>query len=196
MEKRYIFVPRELFGRVLMGDKHGQLHATCPECHDDIYTQSHWVKRGALAGGRPSLDFIECTRCAVRLYPETGSFTLHNTEIDRAKAERAHLATKLYKWDRWKDARTSKERGRVRDAVSKKVREMGLTKHTAAQMIVRGLLVPHQTQDGHFHQPEIYTLQDIAKLDHLWDILEDPFPFNSFVGNQDAVDEAWHRTRG
>jgi len=199
MNKRYIFVPHDLFSHVVRGDKRGQLVTICPECHDNIYTQTYWKKgreTASLAGAATSLDFVECTQCVIRVYPKTGFFTIDNGEIERATAERTRMAMRLDKWGRWTDTRTPKDRGHVRDAVSEKMREMGLAKHPTAHIVVRSMLTPHQTQDGRFHQPEIYTLQDVVKLDRVRDILEDPFPFSPYVGNQDAVDEAWQRTRG
>jgi 23S rRNA C2498 (ribose-2'-O)-methylase RlmM len=97
-------------------------------------------------------------------------------------------------WGQWTDNRTSKDKGRVKDAVRRKLQSMGLDSHRMGRSIAKTMQLPHIRTDGRFHQPEIYTVGDVGKLDALWDMLEKPWPIAAPT-DEEAV-AAWRRQQG
>src|SRR5947209_3971149 len=113
MDKRYIFLPRELFRRMILGVGRGNLVVRCPACRNDVSTSTFWTETGELGGQPTTLSFVECPHCAISMYPAGGSFTIPDPENAREREEDARASMQLFKWWQWKDKRTSQERGRV-----------------------------------------------------------------------------------
>ncbi len=69
------------------------------------------------------------------------------------------------------DARTPKERGRIKNAAYKRLEELGHGRNSEAARVVRAAMT---RQNG--AKPRIFTMMDIAKIDQIVALLEGAQP--------------------
>jgi len=197
MRKRFIFLPTTEFNPVFSGPGRGNLVVRCPECHEDV-TAGFYIETRSTPARAAELDYMECPRCFIRLYVATGMMwsVEADAELERSNIESARLTTRIATWAWWTDTRSVKERGRVRDAVTKKLRDLGLEKNTLAQLIVSSHLKPHAANDGHFQRPEIYTMRDIDQLEILPAVVAEVEALSTNKTPHQTVIATWETMRG
>ena len=146
--------------------------AQCPKCqHVWAIEQSDIDTRRHILHADRQGESVACPQCSWRIYAAGGSFSDRLVADVMQQETNAHQGAKrrLENAWRWKDKRTPKQRGMVRDAVMRKLKDLGYDKNPRIVAAARECLKPRESYYflGQFFPakpPAILTLADVDKL--------------------------------